>query len=336
MDSVNLLVVSNNPLRPSYRQRIGDFLPFLQDNGISTEVHQLPKKKFRRWSLFKSARNYDVVLLHKKCLNFFDAKILRRYSKKIIYDFDDAIMYSPQKPESDNTSHFRLFERTVRLADCVIAGNDYLAEHARRFCANVHVLPTGLNVSVYEKPAKKVSRKIRLVWIGSQSTLRYLQDISPVLEKTAKEDIRVTLRVISDNFPLLNYMKLEKHAWSLKTQAADLLACNIGLAPLPDNRFTRGKCGFKILQYFAAGLPVIASPVGVNRDLIEKSGAGMLASTSEQWQEAIEKLVEHPQLREEMGQKARQFVKQYDTRVLAEKLCGIIQPKSSKVMMSMT
>ena len=274
----------------------------------------------------KSSRNYDAVLLHKKCLNVFDSKILRRHSKKIIYDFDDAIMYSPKKPDSGNTSHFRLFKRTVRLADCVIAGNDYLADHARQFCSNIHVLPTGLNTKPYTSSLiKRHDSKIRLVWIGSQSTLKYLKEICPVLETTAREDVRLVLRVIADDFPMLDYMKLEKHTWSLKTQAADLLVCNIGLAPLPDNRFTRGKCGFKILQYFAAGLPVIASPVGINRELIEKSGAGILVNTPRQWQDAIVNLAQHPELREQMEQKARQFIKQYDTEVLAGKFYHIIQ-----------
>ena len=212
------------------------------------------------------------------------------------------------------------------MVDCVIAGNEYLAGHARQFCPTVHVLPTGLDTKPYiTNTVKRHDSKIRLVWIGSQSTLKYLKEICPVLEKTAREDIRLVLRVIADDFPMLNYMKLEKHTWSLETQAADLLACDIGLAPLPDNRFTRGKCGFKILQYFAAGLPVIASPVGVNRDLIEKSGAGILANTPQQWQDAILNLAQHPEHRKQMGQKARQFIKQYDTEVLAEKFGHIIQ-----------
>ncbi len=323
---MKLLILSNNLSRPSYRQRIGDFLPFFQENGVFSEVYQLPKERFRRWLLFKSARNYDAVLLHKKCLNFFDAKTLRRHAQKIIYDFDDAIMYSPKKPDSDRTSHFRLFKRTVQLADCVIAGNDYLAEHARRFCSNVHVLPTGLDTKPYlSDSVKRQDHKIRLVWIGSRSTLKYLQEICPILEQASKEDVCLCLRVIADDFPTLHYLKLEKHMWELDTQATDLLGCDIGLAPLPDNRFTRGKCGFKILQYFAAGLPVIASPVGVNAELIEKSCAGFVANTPQQWQEAIENLARHPERREQMSQKAKQFIRQYDTPVLANEFLRIIK-----------
>ena len=145
------------------------------------------------------------------------------------------------------------------------------------------------------------------------------------MKRAAKEDSRLVLRVIADDFPRLDVMKLEKRTWSLQTQAADLLACDIGLAPLPDNRFTRGKCGFKILQYFAAGLPVIASPVGVNRNLIEQSGAGLLADTSEQWQIAIEKVVQQPELREQMGQKAKSFIVQFDTSHVGSQLGDIIQ-----------
>ena len=323
---MNLLILTNNLLRSSYRLRISGYLSRLKAKDVNYVVEESPANRINRWRLFREARKYDAVLLHKKALNFWEAHVLQKYAHKIIYDFDDAIMYSPERPGSDKTSHFRLFERTVRMADSVIAGNEYLADHAREFCSNVHVLPTGLHTKPYmSSSVKRNDSKIRLAWIGSQSTLKYLQEICPVLETTAREDIRLALRVIADDFPVLNYMKLEKHTWSLESQAADLLVCDIGLAPLPDNRFTRGKCGFKILQYFAAGLPVIASPIGVNRDLIEKSGAGILANTPQQWQDAIVNLAQHPELRKQMGQKARQFIKQYDTEVLAGKFYHIIQ-----------
>ena len=323
---MRLLILSNNLLRPSYRQRIGDFTPYLNDAGIETTVTQLPKGKMQRWSLLRSARHYDAVLLHKKCLNYFDSRILRRHSRRLIYDFDDAVMYSPHQPQSDRSSHMRLFKRTASMADCMIAGNEYLAEHARRFCSKVYVLPTGLDLRPYTDVRDvAVDDRLRLVWIGSQSTLKYLQSIAPVLDDIADDSDNITLRAIADDFPELKVMEIERHRWSLQTQASDLGVCRIGLAPLPDNRFTRGKCGFKILQYFAAGLPVVASPVGVNRDLIEKSGAGMLAETPEQWKQAIEQLVANQELRTEMGQKARHFIADYDTPVLAKRFVEIVQ-----------
>lgn len=328
---MNLLIISNNPDRASFRQRIGGYLPCLHDAGIQAEVCQLPTNKLARWRLFTSARNFDAVLLHKKHLNLFDAKLLRHYSKTVLYDFDDAVMYSPTKPDSNQTSHFRLFRRTAKMADVMIAGNEYLAEHARRYCSNVHLLPTGLDTKEFHKTEKTPQNKIRLVWIGSKTTLAYLSELKAVFEQIGKNDTRVVLRIIADDFFDLDYMTVEKHIWSLDTQCSDLLECDIGLAPLPDNRFTRGKCGFKILQYLAAGLPVVASPVGVNGDFIHKSRAGLIAATPEQWKNAIVKMVQDAALRNQLGQNTRQFVQQYDTAVLAKRFCEIIKKSIQKV-----
>jgi glycosyltransferase involved in cell wall biosynthesis len=172
--------------------------------------------------------------------------------------------------------------------------------------------------------------KIRLVWIGSKSTLKYLSELQPVFEQVGKTGIGVVLRIVADDFFDLDYMTVEKRVWSLDTQFSDLLECDIGLAPLPDNRFTHGKCGFKILQYFAAGLPVIASPVGVNSDFIQKSLAGIIAVTPEQWNNAIMKMVQDVALRKRLGQNAKQFVQQYDTAVLAKRFCEIIKKSIQK------
>jgi glycosyltransferase involved in cell wall biosynthesis len=321
----NLLIITNNPNRPSYRQRIESFLPYLRGKGVNVRVEKLPKGKVSRWKLFKSAGDFDTVLLHKKCLNLVDALLLGRFSNTIVYDFDDAVMFSATKPESDKTSHYRLFKRTVKLADCVIAGNDYLAARAAAWCSKLRILPTGLEIGPYNQKPEKTDNLVRLVWIGSASTLKYLQEIIPALDALAADYPDIVLRVIADQFPRADKIKIEKHQWLLDTQAQELAACDIGLAPLPENRFTEGKCGFKILQYFAASLPVIASPVGVNADFIEESNAGICASTPAQWQNAVRKLFENPQLRFQMGQKARQFVQPFDISKLAEKFYNMIK-----------
>ncbi|MFA5291485.1 MAG: glycosyltransferase [Phycisphaerae bacterium] len=329
--SAGILILSHNPSRASFRQRISDYLPYLHDAGIQTKVCRLPENKISRWMLFYSARKFDAVLLHKKCLNLFDAKILRYYSKMIIYDFDDAIMYSPVRPENNRTSHFRLFRRTAKMADVMIAGNEYLAEHALRYCSNVYILPTGLDTEAFRQADNRtVHNKIRLVWIGSKITLMYLSELREVLEQVGKTDAQIVLRIIADDFFDMDYMPVEKRKWSLDSQYSDLLECDIGLAPLPDNRFTRGKCAFKILQYFAAGLPVVASPVSVNGDFIYQSGAGVIASTPEEWKEKILKMVQDAALRDRLGQNAGQFVQQYDRKVLAGKFCEIIKKSIQK------
>jgi len=297
----------------------------LRSNGINTEVAKLPTGSLARRKLFKRAADFDGVFLHKKGLNFFDAFWLRRYSKKLIYDFDDAVMYSPKNPESDSSSHFRPFSRTVKLADMIIAGNSYLAEHARKFNPNVEILPTGLDTEAYKvQDGPRNDGKIRLVWIGSKSTLRYLVEIKPALEEIGSRFDNVILRIICDDFLNLQNMPVEKYLWSEETQATDLATCDMGLAPLPDNRFTRGKCGFKILQYTAAGLPVIASPVGVNTDYIWQGG-GYLADGISDWIDKLCQLISDPQLRKQMGQIGKAKVQQFDLRVLGNLLIRLIK-----------
>lgn len=327
---MNLLILSNNPDRSSFRQRIEIYLDILRDNGINCEIAVLPPGWLARRNLFKSALKFDAVLLHKKCLNPFDAFVLRRWARKVIYDFDDAVMYSDKHPSTPNPKRLRDFQRTVELADLVIAGNVYLAEHARRFNGNVKVLPTGLDISEYDiKITRLNDGKIRLVWIGSKVTIPYLKEITPALEEIGSRLKNVVLRVISDEFIEPNNTKIEKIAWSQQTQARDLAECDIGLAPLSDNLFTRGKCGFKILQYAAAGLPTVASPVGVNAELITNGSNGYLAVSHRDWVDCVSRLIQDSNLRKQIGAKARQTVRGFDSKRLGSRLAELIRSVTS-------
>jgi len=322
---MNLLIISNNPSRASFKQRIEVYLDTLRTNDIDCEVAKLPHSSLARRMLFKRAGQFDGVFLQKKCLNFFDALCLRKYSKKIIYDFDDAMMYSPKKPDSNRSSHFRLFRRTAKLADVVIAGNSYLAEHAQRFNTNVKILPTGLDTKAYKVETKpKIDDKIRLVWIGSKSTLCYLMEIKSALEEIGSQFDNVVLRIICDDFFDLQNMEVEKCWWSLERQAVDLATSDIGLAPLPDNRFTRGKCGFKSSQYAAAGLPTIASPVGVNAEYILDGVTGYHATEVWQWVDKVSRLVGDIQLRKQVADAARTQVERFNSDVIGRKLSELI------------
>ncbi len=321
---MRILILSHNPDRASFRQRIGVYLPLLEAGGIRCQVEKSPASKIARYRLFSGAGRYDTVLLQKHILNIWEAYVLRKSARKIIYDFDDAVMVNPCNPSRRHCSHRRLFERTVRLADCVIAGNAYLADHARPFCWNVHILPTGLDTQKYDIASAPASDgKIRLVWIGSKATLGYLNELTPVLEQIGKEYPNVVLRIICGTFFDLKQMPVEQKHWSLDTEAMDLAACDIGLCPLPDDHYTRGKCGFKILQYFAAGLPAIASPVGFNKELVIPEKTGFLASSQEQWVSAIKRLIENESLRQSLGRQAKQFVHNYDTAVIGEQFCAL-------------
>jgi len=323
---MDLIILTNNPNRASFRQRIGVYLDTLQANGIDCEVARLPSGALARRRLFKKAATYDGVLLHKKKLNLMDAACLRKYSRKIIYNFDDAIMYSDKNPERYSRSHFVPFRRTIKLADLVITGSSYLAEHAQRFNPNVEVLPIGLKVSDYRHdcPAK-ADDKIRLVWIGSQSTLKYLREIKSIPEEIGARFDNVIMRIICDDFLELENMPIEKRLWSRDTRGIDLATSDIGLAPLPDNQFTRGKCSFKVLEYSAASLPVIASPVGTNSEYIRDNITGFLVTDTRQWVDRITQLIENPELRKKMGQEGLAFAQKFDLSVIGEQFAKLIK-----------
>jgi len=322
---MDLIILTNNPNRASFRQRIGVYLDTLQANGIDCEVARLPSGALARRRLFKKAATYDGVLLHKKKLNLMDAACLRKYSRKIIYNFDDAIMYSDKNPERYSRSHFVPFRRTIKLADLVIAGNPYLAEHAQKFNPRVEVLPTGLDTSAFNVETKPENDgKIRLVWIGSKSTLRYLAQIKPALEEIGARFDNVILRIICDDFFDLQNMRVEKHEWHKHTEISDLITSDIGLAPLPDDRFTRGKCGFKILQYAAAGLPVVTSPVGVNAEFVRDGVTGFHAINTSQWVDRVSKLIMDQALRKQAGQTGKNGVWEFDTDVIGKRLVNLI------------
>jgi len=322
---MNLLVLSNNPKRASFRQRIGVYLDTLRKNGMDCEVEKLPSGELARWKLFKRVTDFDGVFLHKKTLNPLDAVFLRRYAKKIIYDFDDAIMYSDKHPDRPSGKRQRAFRRTVKLADMVIADNSYLAVHARNHNTNVAVLTTGLDVDEYRQDtAPPDDGKLRLVWIGSQSTLNYLAQIKPALEQIGSRFDNVVLRIICDDFFDLQNMETEKRRWALETQAVDLAQSHIGLAPLPDNKFTQSRFCFKILQYAAAGLPVIASPVGANAEYIREGTNGFHAADCSEWIDKISTLLNDSRLRKRLGRTGRAQVQQYDLKIVGKQLAELI------------
>ncbi|MBW8034344.1 MAG: glycosyltransferase [Planctomycetes bacterium] len=321
-----VLVISNNPNRASFRQRIGVYIDGLREKGVLVDVVKLPSNQLSRFGIFKNCGDYDAVFVHKKRFNPVDAKVFAYYARKVIYDFDDAIMYDDKRPGRVGGKRGRDFARTAKLSDVVIAGNDYLGEHAAKYTDNIHVLPTGLDVGDYEvESGRGDDGKVRLVWIGSRSTLMYLEWAREALEEVGRRFDNVVLRIICDSFFEMENMEVEKVEWSLERQEQCLCESDIGLAPLPDNEFTRGKCGFKILQYAAAGLPVVASGVGVNREFAKDGVRGFLADSSSQWIEKLSELIENKDLRCQMGDAGREWVKRFDLSVLGEHLGDLIK-----------
>jgi len=264
----------------------------------------------------RGASQYDAVILQRKLLPSWQLSALRRSSRHLVFDFDDAVpyrdSYDPRGPHSRWRS--RRFGQAVRTADTVVAGNDFLADCALRSGARVervHVIPTCVDTGGYPSARYDHSHSagtIDLVWIGSASTLQGLEQSLPIWERLAKAVPQLRLRVICDRFPEAFPVPIVPIAWDEETEARELAAGDIGVSWLPDDLWSRGKCGLKVLQYHAAGLPVVANPVGSHREIVQDGETGFLATTPDEWVDAVTRLADDARLRQRMGLLGRQRV----------------------------
>lgn len=324
-----LLVLTRHRAGAAFRQRVEAYLQPLAARGIAADVVELAACPFERWAQLRSASRYDGVWLHRKTLTAWDAWALRGRARRLIFDFDDAIMYQSRTADlRPHPGRWRRFRRTVAMADLVLAGNAYLADHVARAggCANTHVVPTGLDVSRY--PPKEICAAqdpLRLVWIGSRSTLKRLEPFREVFSALGRAVPDVTLRVIADAEFRAEGIAVENVPWSLEAEGRLLSECAVGVAPLPDTPFTTGKCAFKVLQYMAAGLPVVTSPVGANAEYVEDGVSGFHARTTDEWVAAVRRLTADAALRESMGRAGCQrAAAEFDVTVLAPRVCNLI------------
>ena len=322
-----LLVLTRDRANSAFRQRIEPYLAPLAARGILTEVVTLAACPWTRRGQMLGGRAFDGVLLHRKTLSWLDARWLA-HARRLIYVFDDAVMFQARAPERVHRGRIRRFTRTVRLADLVLAGCPILAGHADTVGAwQAEIVPTGLDARRFEpKTGCGKAGAARLVWIGSASTLKQLEPFRPALEAIGRAAPGATLRIIADAELYLDGLHVENVPWSYEAEGRLLAECDIGIAPLPDTPFTRGKCGFKVLQYMAAGLPVVTSPVGVNADYVRPEETGLHATTAEEWVAAVRRLASDPALRERMGRAARlRIEREFDFAVLAPEVCDLIE-----------
>ncbi len=287
----------------------------LADNGVSLDIRAIPKSVPARLGLFRSARNYTGVILQRKLLSRFDVAWLRWFSKKLIFDFDDAVWlrdsYSGKGFESAKRS--RRFRSIAKTADALAAGNRFLAEEASKFNKSVHIIPTCIDPIHYPAQAEhfRVGSAVRLVWLGSSSTLQGLEKNRTMLDALGQALPGLTLRVICDRFPTFDHLPVVPIPWSEVAEAAELAECDIGIGWVPDDPWSRGKCGLKLLQYHAAGLVVVANPVGVQADMVQPGVTGELASTTDDWVRAVVNLANNPALRAKQGAAGREQVERF-------------------------
>lgn len=297
------------------RYRIRAFEPALDRSGWSVELSSLARGSFARIGQFSGAKRYDAVILQRRLLPGWQLRLLRRAARRLIFDFDDAVLYrdsfNPRGP--DSARRLRRFSATVRSADAVVAGNDFLADCALRAGARperVRVIPTCVDPSLYDSSAStERSDGLDLVWIGSSSTLKGLERQKPLWERLAREAPGVRMRVVCDRFPDLGAMPVVPVPWSEAGEAKALAGGGAGMSWIPDDVWSRGKCGLKILQYQAAGLPVLANPVGVHPEMVKPGQTGWLPTAPDEWAEAVRSLAADPGLRRRMGKAARASVR---------------------------
>ncbi len=294
---------------PSSRYRVLQYLPYLRGEGIEPVVRDLQGGGAKTWGTLWGARNFSMVFLQKKLLRCPHRAIIRSLSPKMVFDFDDAIIYRDSaKGAGLSPGRLRRFRKTVRSCDLVIAGNSYLRGLAEGETARVLTIPTPIDMERYTEKSHFDSRTVRIGWIGGQGTLFYLEGLGPVLEEVSRRMGGVKVKVVSDAFPKWVGVPLECKQWSYEDEIEDLHSFDIGIMPLTDDPWSRGKCGFKLLQYMAVGLPVVCSPVGVNGEIVKDGENGLLARTPQQWASSLELLVRDRVMRRRLGESARKTV----------------------------
>jgi glycosyltransferase involved in cell wall biosynthesis len=302
-----IMVITTNLQQASFRLWLGALRPLLGARGFELDVKVRPKNFFARRAMLREARGYHAVILHRKLLDPADARLLRRTARRLLYSIDDAVMYHATRVGAfAQWRTTRRFEATARVLDHVVAGNEYLAAMFRQRRCEVTVLPTCLDPSHYRVKAHADASPINLVWIGSSSTLPYVERHLEAI-RTAARRVPLRLLTIADRTLTEAGFDVEHVPWSYETEADALVRGDIGIAPTPCDRWTMGKCGFKIIQYMAAGLPTIASPVGANAEIVRVGQTGLLADTPQQWADAIERLARDVEIRRRMGRAAREL-----------------------------
>jgi len=294
------------------RYRIAAFNDIWKRAGHRLEFVAIPRGFFARARMMRKLREADVVIVQRKFFNVLESQMLRQACRKIVFDFDDALWlrdsYSAKGFES--ASRLRGFRRMMKLADVVVAGNTILAEQAKQFHHrdSVHIIPTCINLEQYPLPPRKSDKPLSLVWIGSSSTLQGIEQRRDLWERIGQEVPGIRLKIICDRFPQFQHLPVDVVPWNEATEAAELASADIGIGWVPDDPWSRGKCGLKLLQYHTAGLPVIANPVGVQAEIVRHGETGLLATTDEEWIAAVKQLAADAEERAQFGSAGREQV----------------------------
>ena len=352
-----LIICAHRPKRsPSQRYRFEQYLPFLQSHGFnftfSYILNEADDKIFysqgntlhKIWILFKGIlirikdvfryKKYDIIFIQREA-SFFGISVFERLARRsgayVIFDFDDSIWLADTSPGNKKWEWIKRpekFYNNVRHANCVIAGNEYLAEQARPYNKNVVVLPTSINTAIHRPlPESETKGYVTIGWSGSISTIKHFEGLLPELRqiKNRYGDV-VKFKVIGDPQYKNDELGVESVPWTEADEVAQLNTLDIGLMPLPDDAWAKGKCGLKGLSYMACGVATVMSAVGVNSTIIQDGENGFLINQESEWHEKLSLLIEQAELRKKFGEKGRLTVEaNYSVEVLKDKYLQVFQ-----------
>jgi glycosyltransferase involved in cell wall biosynthesis len=310
---MRIIALVKSPEHVCCRYRVAAFRPSLEAAGHQLDVHGWPASWTGRLRLYHQLRRADALLVQRKLLPAWQLRLVRRRVRWLIFDYDDSIFlrnsYNPRGQLSAGRS--QRFEEMVRQADAVVAGNSFLREQALTLTdpQRVYVIPTCVDVTRYRlaehRPDK---RRVQMVWIGSSSTIQGLEQATVLFEEIGKSVPDIQLKVVCDRSLNLEHLDVTFCPWQEQTETAEIADGDIGVSWLPNDPWSEGKCGLKVLQYMAAGLPVVANPVGLHRTLVRHGETGFLAETPAQWSQAVRQLAQDPLLRRRLGRAGRELV----------------------------
>ena len=340
-------------LAASTRQRLLQYLPHLAAAGIEVRYHPLLGQNYvsslatgASYSKTEILRSYvsrmvmlarrpdtHVIWIYAEAFPYLPAwfeRLAFRSGKPVVVDFDDAFFlnYDANRRASVRALLKGKLEPLLRNAAACCCGNPYLEDYASRLCRQTMLLPTVVDTEIYRPPPSDRSvGPLTIGWIGSPSTWSYMRPLLPILVDLARER-QLRIRVVGagalaerERFPEIDLVE-----WQEEREVADVQAMDIGIMPLPDEEWARGKSGYKLIQYMACGLPVVASPVGVNSDIVRNGINGYLAGSPDEWREALIRLIDDPDHRMRLGAAGRaRAVRDYSLATHAPRFVDLLQ-----------
>lgn len=313
---MKVLFVVEQGNAPSIRLRLLDCLDAYRAAGIRPTVLTTRSNVLDRSRVIRAAVKHDAVVIF-KAIGFtrLQLRLLHRANSNVIFDFDDAVMFREEKYNQPLRARtFVKFLRTIEGCSAVVAGNEFLRAFAEGNGRIVVTAPTPVDVARYARKHHRAGPDVVIGWLGLSDGFRYLQQIEPAIQALTKRYPALRLKVVSDRPLELAGVSVKNDMWSLEAEQAALGSFDIGIMPLRDSVWARGKCSYKILQYMAAGLPVVASSVGMNRDVIQSGENGFLAANDEEWIGCLSLLIEDVEKRRTFGARGRELVERSYSR----------------------